>query len=169
MLMSVSGDSLNEKLWSLIKHLRFPIMISSSFDRELLSRPVAMQNQDSRRLDFLWIFTRRDCAQVEHLQWDSSVSLVFCDPATAARVTVFGSAAVVEDPVRKRALWTPAAASWFPGGPEDPTLALVRVRIIEAHFWDLESSSGSRIFKLDTSPLSHALPSTWGSASAMRH
>jgi general stress protein 26 len=167
--MSASGDPLNEELWSLIKHLRFPMMISSSFDRELVSRPVAMQNQDSRRLDFLWIFTRRDCEQVEHLQWDSSVSLVFSDPAAAARVTVFGSAALVEDSARKRALWTQGAASWFPGGPEDPTLGLVRVRIIEAYSWDLESNTGTRLFKLDTSPMSYALPSTWGSASAMRH
>jgi general stress protein 26 len=117
----------------------------------LQSRPVAMQNRELDGFDFLWLFTQRESVQVEDLQWDSSVGIVFTDAPKGTYVVILGSAAVVGDIGRKRALWSPQAPSCF-AGPEDPGLALIRVRIIQADHWDVEKNSATRIFKLDNSP-----------------
>jgi general stress protein 26 len=128
-----------------------------------------MQNRDVDPVDFLWFFTPRDCEQVEDLQWDSSVSIVFADPGKSAYVAVFGSAAVVEDAARKKSLWSARAQSWFPDGPEDPGLALVRARIIQADCWDAERNAVTHLFKLDTHATPYKPPFDRGVRGTMRH
>ena len=60
-----------------------------------------------------------------------------------------------EDAGRKRQLWSPEAESWFPGGPDDPAMALVRVRIIQADCWDVRRNAVNHLFKLDTSAMTY--------------
>jgi general stress protein 26 len=166
--VSTSKQGPTESLWSLIKHLRYPMLTTRRANGALQSRPMAMQNRDSDPLDFLWFFTPRECEQVGDLQWDSSVGIVFADPRNSAYVAVFGSAAVVEDASRKKALWSEQASSWFTG-PDDPGLALVRVRIIEANCWDVGSNSVTHLFKLNNAAMPYKPPFDQAGSGAMRH
>ncbi len=47
---------------------------------------------------------------------------------------------MVHDPQKVRELWSEPVRVWFPKGPEDPDIALVRVRAREATYWDAPSS-----------------------------
>jgi len=166
--MPTSKELPADKLWPLIRNLRYPVLTTRRPDGGLRSRPVAMQNRDSERLDFLWLFTQRNGGQVEDLQWDTSASIVFAEAHHAAFVAVFGSAAVLEDSSRKKALWSPEAASGF-AGPDDPGLALVRVRIIQADHWDVEKNAATRIFRLaDSTSPSRIIPDR-GRSGAIHH
>lgn len=147
-----------DRLWSLIKDVRYPVMTTHRSDGGLQARPMSMQNRESDPLDFLWLFAPRDSEQVEDLQWDSSVSIVFTESAKSVYVVVFGSASVVEDIGRKRQLWSPEAQAWFPGGPDDPNMALIRVRIIQADCWDVNRNAVNHLFKLDTSAMTYRPP-----------
>ncbi len=166
--MSSSEATQTQKLWSLIKDIRFPVVTTHRSDGGLQSRPMTMQNRDSDPLDFLWFFAPRESDQVADLQWDSSVSVVFADPAKNVYVAVFGSASVVEDPARKQQLWSSEAQAWFPGGPDDPAMALIRVRIIQADCWDVTRNTATHLFKLDTSAVTYKPPNQ-GGGGAMRH
>ena len=53
-----------QKLWSLIKEVRYPVITTHRSDGGLQSRPMTMQNRDSDPLDFLWFFAPRDSDQV---------------------------------------------------------------------------------------------------------
>jgi general stress protein 26 len=152
---SHTDRGLAQRLWSLIKDVRYPVITTHRSDGGLQARPMSMQNRDADALDFLWLFAPRDSDQVEDLQWDSSVSIVFTNSASSVYVVVFGSASVVEDAGRKRQLWSPEAQAWFPGGPDDPALALVRVRIIQADLWDVQRNAVNHLFKLDTSAMTY--------------
>ena len=157
-----------ETLWSLIKDIRFPAFTTRRSDGGLQSRPMTLQNRGTDPLDFLWFFAPRDSDQVADLQWDSSVSIIFADPRNQAFVAVFGSASVVEDPSRKKLLWSQEAQSWFPEGPDDPALALIRVRIIQADCWDAARNSVTNLFKLDTSAMTYRAVNQ-SDKGAMRH
>jgi len=168
-ILATSRQGPGENLWSLIKDVRYPILTTHRADGGLQSRPMTMQNRDSDPIDFLWFFTHRESEQVDDLQWDSSVSVVFADPARSAYVTIFGSAGVIEDASRKKALWSQQASSWFEGGPEDPSLALVRVRIIQADLWDAARNAVTRLFKLDNGAMPYKPPFDQAMSGAMRH
>jgi len=42
----------------------------------------------------------------------------------------------MRDAARARELWSPAAKAYFPRGPEDPNLVLIRVEVDQAEYWD---------------------------------
>ncbi len=46
-----------------------------------------------------------------------------------------GTADIVNDRGRIHELWTPFAKPWFPDGPGDPKLALLRVHVERAEYW----------------------------------
>jgi general stress protein 26 len=57
-------------------------------------------------------------------------------------VSLTGSAAVVTDVAQKKDLWNAGVEAWLPQGPEDPSVALVKVDADSADYWD---SPGNRL------------------------
>jgi hypothetical protein len=44
-------------------------------------------------------------------------------------------------PAKAKELWDPNYQTWFPAGPTDPHLALIRVRVERAEYWDAPFST----------------------------
>jgi general stress protein 26 len=61
--------------------------------------------------------------------------LVFQDERSAY-VSLRGRARLVEDRGRVREFWKEAYQAWFPGGINDPDLALLAVDPVAAEYWD---------------------------------
>jgi general stress protein 26 len=60
-------------------------------------------------------------------------------------VSLTGAAVVVDDLARKRELWSSVVEAWFPDGPEDHDVVLIRVAATSAEYWD---SPGGRVASL---------------------
>ena len=60
--------------------------------------------------------------------------LVYAEPAKSRFAGIAGRAAIVDDPVRVRALWNAAVAEHF-DGPDDPDLRLLRVDALRIDTW----------------------------------
>ena len=54
--------------------------------------------------------------------------------------SISGTAHVMKDGAKAQALWTNGAQVWFPGGVDDPDLAVVQVEISHAHYWDIKEN-----------------------------
>ena len=81
-------------------------------------------------------------------QGDDQVNVSYADPDSDTYVSVSGTAQVVEDRAKKQALWNKAAEAWFKGGIDDPDLALVRVRIEHADYWDVKENKLVQLYKM---------------------
>jgi general stress protein 26 len=57
-------------------------------------------------------------------------------------LSMSGRGKVLDDPGKVAQLWSPAAEAWFPAGPDDPRLGVLRVRARTAEYW---STPGGRI------------------------
>lgn len=138
-----SSDKTLDDLWEMIKDIRFGMFTSRHRGGEhqghLHSRPMTTQNKDLGD-GRLWFFMSRRSDPVADLASDNAVNLAYADPDDDTYVSVSGQARVVEDTGRARELWNKMADAWFPGGPEDPDLALVVVDIDHAHYWDVKES-----------------------------
>ena len=53
-----------------------------------------------------------------------------------------------QDMAKKKALWNKGAQAWFKGGVDDPDLALVRVRIEHADYWDVKENKVVQLYKM---------------------
>lgn len=127
-------------LWSLIKDIHFAMFTTRQHGGQLQSRPMTTQNSRLDEDANLWFFMSRGGEPVADILADPAVNVAYADPGEDRYVSVSGNAAIVEDIAKKRQLWSRQADAWFPGGADDPDLALVRVRIAQAHYWDVGES-----------------------------
>jgi general stress protein 26 len=113
-------------------------------DNSLHSRPLATL-QASEFDGFLWFFTASDSAKVAEIGGDHHVNLSYADPAHGYFASVSGLGMILRDPEKMAELWDPLVKAWFPNGLDDPNLALVRVRVDKAEYWDASMTTVRRI------------------------
>ena len=133
-----------QKLGELIKGIRIAMLTTVDDEGCLHSRPMA--NQDNVFDGTLWFFTDATSAKVHELQRDRHVNLSYADPGENRYVSVSGTASVSRDRDKMKELWSPLHKAWFPDGLEDPNIALLRVEVEKAEYWDSPSSAVVRLF-----------------------
>ena len=136
------------KLWDMIEDIRFGMLTVRGADGRLYARPMTTRNGEADRGGVIWFFISRSGQPVADLATSPDVNVSYAKPDSDCYVSVSGSARVVDDPGKARELWSPAAEAWFPGGVEDPDLALVPVLVAEAEYWDVRSNKAVQLFKL---------------------
>ncbi|MEO8524089.1 MAG: pyridoxamine 5'-phosphate oxidase family protein [Caldimonas sp.] len=137
-----------EILWKLIKNIRFAMFTTRHGNGHLHARPMTTQNKALEADESLWFFMSKSGDPAADLVADPVVNLVYADPSEDTYVSVSGTAALIEDAAKKQQLWNKLAEAWFPGGPSDPDLALVQVRIIHANYWDVKESKIVQLYEM---------------------
>ena len=143
-----SNEQSRVALWTMVKDIRFGMLTTMHANGHLHSRPMTTQNSSIESDESLWFFMSKKGDPVADILADVRVNIAYADSSADVYVSVSGEAAVVEDKTKKAALWNKFAQAWFPGGVDDPDLALVQVRIIHAHYWDVKSSKIVQLFKI---------------------
>jgi general stress protein 26 len=116
------------------------MLITHDGEGGLRARPMAFAAVDEN-CD-LWFLTARDSAKVHEIARDTRVHVV-CQSGWSSCLSLSGHASIDEDTVKIHALWKPAFRIWFPGGVNDPDIALIHVVGEEGEFWD---NSGTQRF-----------------------
>ena len=70
------------------------------------------------------------------------LSLLVFQDERSAYLSLRGKARVVHDKARVMDLWKEAYKVWFPGGIDDPELALLAVDPMNAEYWDNRGMNG---------------------------
>jgi len=138
----LSGEQGRNKIAELVKGIRMAMMTTVSADGSLSSRPMAVQEleEDEPFDGSLWFLTRADSTKVEEIGEDQHVGLTFAEPDDNKYISLKGRARVNQDRSRIKQLWNPMYKAWFPAGEDDPDIAVLRVDIEEADYWEASSS-----------------------------
>ena len=125
-------------LWAMIKPISVAMLTSEDGGR-LRSRPMVASQ---RAFDgTLWFFTRAGSHKVAEVQADDRVAVSYADPSSQTFVSLSGRARLVRDKEQIRAHWGESVRVWFPKGQDDPDIALLRVDVEAAEYWDAPSSA----------------------------
>lgn len=130
------------KLRELIQDIHIAMMTTVTPDGALRSRPMMTQRvreEDSE----LWFFTSDESGKARDIAEEHAVNVSYADPKSDRYVSVTGSANIIHDPDKAEDLWDKKLETWFPKGLKDPRLALMRVRVESAEYWD--ASSGAMV------------------------
>ena len=133
----LSGAEGQAKIAELIKGIHI-CMMSTLKDGKLTARPMAVQNRPFNGT--LWFLTRSTSEKVEEIEKDHDVLLTFAASKDSKYVVLKGTATLSQDRWKIRELWEPMYKAWFPKGDEDPEIAVVRVQVTEADYWEASSS-----------------------------
>jgi general stress protein 26 len=157
-------------LWKLVKGIRFA-MFTTRHDSNghLHARPMTTQNKDGIDADVsLWFFMSKKNGPLDDLKADPIVNLAFADPSADTYVSISGTAAMLEDQAKKDQLWSKLNQAWFPGGPNDPDLALVQVRIVHANYWDVKESKIVQLYTMAKAAVTGKPPTELGDHGVVR-
>ena len=131
-------DEAVKTLGKLIGDIKFAMLTTAEPDGTLRSRPMATQQHDFDGV--LWFFTKGESPKVDEVKQDRHVNVSYSSPDHHQYVSVSGIGTLVRDKVKAKEFWNPAYKAWFPDGLDDPDLALLRIDVTKAEYWDTPSS-----------------------------
>jgi general stress protein 26 len=137
--VELSGAEGLKKIGELIKDIRITMMTTAAPDGSFDSRPMATQKTETFD-GTVWFLTRHESGKVQEIEDDAHVSLIYADPSDSKYVLAKGRARVSNDRSKIHELWNPMYKAWFPDGEDDPQIAVLRVDITEAQYWEASSS-----------------------------
>ena len=131
------ADDPQQHLIEVISHFQVAMLTTHAEDGELRGRPMLVASLEGD--GELVLCTRMDMGKVDEIESDPRCAVLMQGKTRWASLT--GHARIVRDRARIEALWREAWRAWFPGGRDDPQLALVVVKPSTGEYWD---ESGSR-------------------------
>ena len=132
-----------EKINELIQGKTIAMLTSISEDGHFHARPMAVLD-----VDFdgnVWFFTKKDAPKVDQIQSEPRVNVAYSDPSNQDYVSLSGKAKLVVDSALNQKYWKPQFEAWFPDGLDDPQLALLKIEVDGAEYWDSPSSTVAHI------------------------
>ena len=121
------------KVYAKVKKLRIGMLTTQGEDGTLESRPMTLQDVDDDGC--MWFLTSAFSALEEAVRRDAQVNVSFVDTGDSFYLSTSAHAVFVDDREKVEALWSPMAAAWFPDGPSDPNLRLLRVDAEKVDYW----------------------------------
>jgi general stress protein 26 len=137
----LGGQEGLQKIGELVDGIHIAMMTTVAKDGTMSSRPMAAQDvKEFKETGTMWFLTRTGSEKVEEIAEDRHVMLTFAEPKKSTYVVLKGVGRVSADRGKIKELWNPMYKAWFPKGEDDPEIAVLRVDVKEADYW--ESTSG---------------------------
>jgi general stress protein 26 len=128
-----------EKLREMVKAIDICMLTTFDEQGDPHSRPMS----NNREIEFdgdLWFFTYGSSHKVDEVGRAPKVNASFSDPDAQQYASLTGRAEVVRDRAKIRELWQPHLKAWFPEGVDTPDIALLKVSVERAEYWDASQS-----------------------------
>jgi general stress protein 26 len=117
----------------MIREIRIALLTTVGSEGQFHTRPVqTLKVEDDATL---WFFTDWASPKVTELHRDIRVSLGYADPAKNVYVALSGEGGLVRDPQKAKEMWSIEQRAYYPKGPNDERLALLRVAMLHAEYW----------------------------------
>lgn len=132
-----------EKIKELTEGIDF-CMLTTMDGGVLRSRPMSTQQADFDGT--LWFFTRDNAHKVDEIEKDDRVAVAYSKPDDSTYLSISGRGSISKDRAKMEELWNPIHKAWFPEGLDDPHLALLKVEVEQAEYWEGSSSTLVQLF-----------------------
>jgi len=142
-LHTASPEEIN-KIKNIIKDLKFCMLTTQDDHGRLRSRPMGVSGEletvaDGTELTFFTYKDSHKCTEMS--QHQNQVCLAFADPKNQTYVSLSGTGRVSEDRGEMERRWSPLYKAWFPDGLNTRGIALLKVHLDAAEYWDSPSST----------------------------
>ena len=136
--------NLISRVWDIIEKVSVG-MLTTQFSGGLRARP--LEARADRGAGVVWFVTDVRGAKDDEIGAAHDIGLVFIDEADHAYLSITGRAFVTRDSAQTKTIWKKTDDAWFPGGPDDPNVRLLRIEPITAELWDGPSSAAGAVFE----------------------
>jgi general stress protein 26 len=127
-----------ERIWDVVEKAGV-CMMTTRFSGGLRARP--LEARADRDAGTIWFLTDRRAAKDDEIEAFPDICLTFIYPKEKVYLSMSGRASVARDTNRARELWNEEQQAWWPGGPTDPNVLVIRFKPERAEIWDGPASS----------------------------
>ena len=132
------------RVWDIIEKVGV-CMLTTQFVGGLRARPV--EARPDRDAGLIFFVTDIHSAKEDEIEATADVGLVFIDSSNNAYLSITGRASVMRDAEKTKAVWRKTDEVWWPGGPNDPDVCLLRIEPFTAELWDGPASAAVTAFE----------------------
>jgi general stress protein 26 len=153
MSKAVTQDKRLARLREIVKAVDICMLTTTDDEGGLRSRPMS-NNRDVEFDGDLWFFTYGSSHKVDEVGRVPQVNAGFADVDGQLYASLTGRAEVVRDRAKIEELWKPQLRAWFPEGVDTPDIALLKVTVERAEYWDGSQSLVAHAVSLVSSLIS---------------
>jgi general stress protein 26 len=120
------------KIWKAAESIRTAMLVTRGAEG-LTARPMSaiVRGDEST----IWFLTDAQSGKIADIEAHPQVSVTFCDGAST-HVAFRGNATVHTDRATVDMLWSKPALAFYPDGPGDPNIRVLRIRPDHAELWN---------------------------------
>ena len=144
-IQNLTAHEAVEKIREIAKEANICMFVTSLTTLPLQGRPMATQDVDDE--GNIWFMSSRTSNKHFDLELDDRVQLFYSNTSNYEYLSVFGTALIVTDRNKIAELWTTMAKTWFKDGKDDPDIELIRVRPVDAYYWDTKNNKMVSLLK----------------------
>jgi general stress protein 26 len=144
-----------DRVWEVIDKTGVCMMVTR-YAGDLRARP--LEARPDRDAGVIWFLTDVRGLKDDEVKADPNVCLSFVYPKEKVYLSITGKAFVKRDPERAKILWNKEQQAWWPSGPEDPNLLVMKVEPERAEMWDGPASSAVAAFEFAKALLTGTKP-----------
>ncbi len=133
-----------EKIAALIKKFRFAMLTTKHADGKLVAHPLTVQEAEFD--GDLWFLVSKSSSPVKDLAADAEANVSMS--SGDAWLSLSGTAWLSDNRDKIKDLWNPFVEAWFPEGPEDPDIGILRFSAESAQYWDTPGGKIASVFSL---------------------
>jgi general stress protein 26 len=154
-ILVISRDSQIDHVWNLADKIGACMLVTIS-GHGMRARP--MHALPDREAGCLWFITDQHGAKDDEIKAAPDVCLAFADTGSNSYLSITGRAEVLHDIAKATAIWSDEAQAWWPKGPADPEVRVLRVIPENAEYWDTRGNSIMVALKLTAARVSGRPP-----------
>jgi general stress protein 26 len=144
-----------DRVWNIIAKVGV-CMLTTQFAGGLRARPV--EARSDRDAGLIFFVTDIHSTKEDEIAAAPDVGLVFIDPNDKAYLSITGRARVMRDAAKTKAIWKMTDDAWWPGGPSQPDVCLLRIKPRTAELWDGPASTAVTVFEFVKAKLTGTAP-----------
>jgi len=159
----MNEEAIRDAIWEKVRAIETCMMVTHD-GAHLRSRPMSAILRTGQNA--IWFFADAANHKDDELAQDPQACLAFADPGHHCYVSLSGRVALVQDRQAIDELWNEAASRYFPRGPADPRILLLRFTPEIGEYWDAPSGRIAAVFHfLKAAVTGHPAAGTTGRAS----
>jgi general stress protein 26 len=124
------------ELMELLAEFDTAMLVTVSPDDMVRARPMALQEKGEVAGCDLWFVTDGDSPKVREIAHDRHVGVCCLRNRDKAYLSISAVAEVERDQALVHRLWKPSWKAWFPEGPDGAQLAIIKLRVQRAEYWE---------------------------------
>lgn len=130
MTRTLSLDELHEHL----KDFSVAMLTTVTRDGYLHGRPMMTQEREPDA--DLWFVSALHTDKIAEIQANPKAGVIYHRDRDNAYVSLTGDVEIVQDPAFLRKHWKESWRAWFPEGPDQADLCMIKIRAKEAEYWE---------------------------------